>query len=397
MPVPSDSAPTTARGPLSVALRTLAAGALLTLAACGEPGSTDEARILVASGFTDQVFVLDPGSGAVLDSLAVGRRPYARSEPHAMAVAPSGDRWYLTLAHGEPQLQVYERPGHRMIGALTLPMGGAARVGLTPDGAVAFVPDYGRSAGEEPGEVARIRTRTLVITHRTPICPAPHDARVDPSGELVLVTCAFGFEVVLLSASDLSERARIVVAEEPRGGMEGREAPRHAGPSEHPGASMHGADSVGPAGSRGAMPMPMNAAWSPDGSRAWVTLMGGDRIVEVGREGDVRRTVEAGPQPTSLLVTPDGRRLLVTNRQGPSLSIFSLPELELEREIDLGDAPHPQGITMGSEGGTAWVSYEGEVGSQGGVIALDLDSGQLRWQTVVGAYVLGIAWLPSLP
>ncbi len=333
---------------------------ILLVASCAGEPEGEGARLLVASGFTDQVFVLDPESGAVLDSVAIRGRPFARDEPHAIAVSPEGDRWYLTLAHGEPELQVFERPGHRLIGALRLPMGGAARIGLTPDGRIAFVPDFGRSAGDEPGEVARIRTRTLEITHQVRVCPAPHDARVDPTGELVLVACAFGSEVVLLSAADLSELGRVSIGD-------------------------------------GMMPMPMNVAWSPDGDRAWVTLMGGDRIVEIDREGRLVRSVDAGPQPTSLLATPDGRRLLVTNRQGRSLSIFHLPGLELELEVPLGDAPHPQGIAIDPTGRHAWISYEGEVGGLGGVVAVEIDSGELLWRTPVGAFVLGVAWAPALP
>ena len=104
----------------------------------------------------------------------------------------------------------------------------------------------------------------------------------------MLVTCAFGSEVVLVATDDLSEIARIEVADtRPRSPADNGVARRT---------------------------MPMNAAWSNEGDRAWITLMHGDRIVEVSRTGDFIRSVAAGPNPVSLAPTPDGQRLLVTNR-----------------------------------------------------------------------------------
>jgi DNA-binding beta-propeller fold protein YncE len=353
---------------------------VLLVAACGPDPVEEPARLLVASGFTDQVFVLDPVDGTLLDSLAVHSRPVARDEPHGITVAPDGRRWYLTLAHGEPLLRVYERPGNRLVGELALPMGGASRIGLTPDGRIAFVADYGRSAGDEPGEVARIRTRSLEITHREAVCPAPHDARVDPSGERLLVTCAFGSEALLLSAADLSILARIPLPGEGDHGFISGDRP----PGSLPGEGEHGS-------------MPMNATWSPDGSRAWITLMAADAVVEIDREGAVQATIPAGPGPVSPLVTPDGSRLLVTERGGASLAIFRLPALELERRVDLGHAPHPQGLALDGEGRVAFVGYEGEVGGAGGVVAVAIDDGSIRWRREVGAYVLGVAWLTPLP
>lgn len=346
-------------------VRTVATGLLalilVTTGSCRDSPPHEGARLFVASGFTDQVLVLDPSDGRVLDSIVVGERPFSRDEPHGLAVAPDGRRWYLTLSHGEPRLQVRERPGNRLIGALALPMGGASRVGLIPDGSVAFVPDYGRSAGDRPGEVARIRTRTLEITHRTRVCPAPHDANVDPRGELVLVTCARGTEAVFLATADLSEIARIGLS------------PAHLGEIK-----------------------PMNAAWADDGRRAWVSLMGAGQVVELDRSGRIEARVDAGPEPVSLTATPDGRSLLVTNRGDRSLSIFRIPGLRGERRIPLGDAPHPQGLALDGSGSIAFVSHEGEVGGSGGVVAVRIATGEVLWHRRVGAYVLGIAWAPPV-
>jgi len=353
---------------------------LLGAAACGGSGppsgdSAEGPRLYVASGFTDEVWVLDPADGAVLERVDASNRPRAVDEPHGVAVSPDGSRWYVTLAHGEPQLRVHLRPGNRLVGALPLPLSGAARIGLSPDGEVAFIADYWRSGEGRPGRVARVETATLTLTHAPELCPAPHDARPDPTGRWLLVTCAFSDELLLLDAGTMRVRARV-----PVGGIS---------PTPPPPPDSHGM--VPP----GVQAMPMNAAWSGDGSTAWATLMAADRVVAVDRDGTVLAHGGTGHHPVSLSPTPDGARLVVTNRGEGSLSLLRLPGLEEERRIPLPDAPHPNGLALSPDGTTAYVGYEGVVGEPGGVVAVEIPGGRIVWRTPVGAYVLGVAWGPT--
>lgn len=357
------------------------APAVLTLLAACRPGPDTPGHgphLYAASGFTDQVVVVDPFDGTVLRTVGVANRPYSVDEPHGIAVSPDGSRWYVTLAHGEPMLRVFERPGDRQVGALILPMAGASRIGLTPDGEVAFVPDYWRSALDAPGRVARIRTQTLEVTHAPEVCRAPHDARVDPSGRRVLVTCAYGDEIVLLDAEDMRVVARVSLSPPPGG------APPHP----------HEATEMIPEGIEA---MPMNAAWAPDGETAWVTLMAADRVVGIDREGGIVAWGATGRHPASAAPTPDGRRLLVTNRGERSLSILRLPDLGEERRVELDGAHHPQGLALDGEGLTAFVGYEGRVGELGGLVAVRIEDGTVLWRTEVGTYLLGVAWAPPYP
>ena len=47
-----------------------------------------------------------------------------------------------------------ELPTNRLVGMPPLELAGAARVGITPDGEYAFIPDQNRSDRERPNEVA---------------------------------------------------------------------------------------------------------------------------------------------------------------------------------------------------------------------------------------------------
>ena len=83
---------------------------------------------------TDEVLELDAATGSIVQRISVDRRPREIDEPHGIAVAPDGQHWYVSLAHGNPSLWKFERAGNRLVGRLTLDMPGAARIAITPDG-----------------------------------------------------------------------------------------------------------------------------------------------------------------------------------------------------------------------------------------------------------------------
>jgi DNA-binding beta-propeller fold protein YncE len=330
---------------------------LLALGSCDRP-SLAGGRLLVTSGFTDQVFVLDATSGAVLDSVSLDRRPGERDEPHGVAVAPDGQHWYATLSHGEPTLWKYETRGHRLVGRLTLPLAGASRVRVSPDGALAAVPDYWRSGGGRQGRVAVIRTEDLTVVGAPEVCPAPHDAVFSPSGERIAVTCSQGSEVAILDAASLEITGRYSVA-----------------------------DSTAPP------PRPMNAAWSPDGERLWVSLMGRGTIVELELDPGHRSERPTGPAPAQLAFSPRGAWLAVANRGGSSLSLLSM-DADGASRIPVPGA-HPHGVAFDPDRPIVYVTWEGDVNTLGGVMAVDASDGRILWHRSLGIYTLGIAFLPG--
>jgi len=40
------------------------------------------------------------------------------------------------------------------------------------------------------------------------------------------------------------------------------------------------------------------------------------------------------------------------------------------------------------------VTYEGDTRTLGGVVAIDVDTGEILWRTEVGSFTLGVAVLP---
>lgn len=331
----------------------------LGLGACDAVG--DGAGVLYAtSGLGDEVVRLDAGDGRILSRIPVDRTPFETDEPHGIAFAPDGRYWYATLMHGAPSLWKFETRGDRLVGRLTLRAGGAARIGITPDGERAFVPDYDRTEGRT-GRVAVIRLRDLAPIASVPLCAAPHDAEVSPAGDRVAVTCSGGTEIAVLDAAEPTRPAKRW--------------------------------SIGP-GPDGAAPHPLNVAWAPDGQRVYVTLHGAAAVAVLdATTGKELRRVSVGAGPAQLALSRDGRTLVTANRADGSLSIVSTAGWN-ERRVPLG-VTHPHGVALNARGSMAYVTWEGGGDLAGGVVAVSLEEGAVAWRSAAGRYLLGVVWRPD--
>ncbi len=320
-------------------------------------GGGDPDLVMVASGFGDQVIVLEAQTGAVVDSVALDPRRGETDEPHALALAPDGQHWYATVSHGEPTLWKFERVSNRLVGRVKLGTAGAGRIGTSPDGSVAYVPDYYRDGGDLGGEVAVVRLEDLAVVDRWRLCRGPHDAQASPDGTMVAVACALADEVVIVSAEDGSVLTRVLAGPDP--GIPGQ--PKYR---------------------------PLNLVWSATGQEIFVSLHVSGELAIWSYDGSevARLPLPAGPAQLAWVAG----LLVVPNRNSGSVSIVDPNTLSVA-VVELS-VPHPHGVD-GSDDGRAFVSYEGDTQSPGGVVALTVPDGEVVWRTEAGNYNLGILYL----
>jgi YVTN family beta-propeller protein len=301
----------------------------------------------------------------VLARLPFDLRRAETDEPHALGVSPDRQFLYVTVAHGTPTLWKVALPGNRVVGRVQLGTAGAGRVGITPDGETAFVPDYYRSGGSTPSEVAVVRLRDLTVVDRRTVCVAPHDAQVAPSGVVVAITCSKSDEIVVLDVETFSERARFPVSSDP-------------GPPGNPRSR------------------PLNLVWSPAGDRLYVTLHAVDSVAVFSPAGDRIGVMPVGSGPAQLALTTDGTALVVANRRDASVSIVDLvTSTERARVRVAGE--HPHGVALSDDDRTAFVTFEGSTRTPGGVVAIDVATGEERWAVEAGAYTLGVVYAGAGP
>lgn len=325
-------------------------------------GDSPGGRLYITSGATDEVLVLDALDGRVLERFVTKLRRDEVDEPHGIAVAPNGEHWYVTLAHGDPTLWKFELPGDRLVGRVELGTYGAARIGITPDSRRAFIPDYYRSGQGQTSGLAVVDLHTLEIEDRPLVCSAPHDAEVDPEGARVAIACSLSDEIVVLDVESLQEISR-----------------------------FHVDDSPGPPGEP--IFKPLNLLWSPSGDTLYVGLHAAGLIRAFDVEGTLLGSAAVGAGPAQIALTADGQTLVTANRNDSSASVIDLPAFSERERVQLGRT-HPHGIALADRSQIAYVTYEGSVGSPGGVVAIDLSSAEVVWSVEAGAYTLGVAYVP---
>jgi DNA-binding beta-propeller fold protein YncE len=187
----------------------------------------------------------------------------------------------------------------------------------------------------------------------------------------------------------------------------GKEGPLPANTDSHAGHAMHGAKptpvappvdpaEVGYAGERHQMaPATCSPTWaqpSADGRKIFVACNKADEILEIERDAwSVTRRLPTGRGVYNLAVTPDGRLLLATLKQGHMFEIFdvrsgkSLARLKTSTTL-------AHGVTVSSDSRYAFVSSEGKGAEPGKVDVFDLRALALAGSVDVGQQASGIAF-----
>lgn len=319
--------------------------------------------VYVTSGITDEVITIDAASGVVRENLRLDPRRHETDEPHGLAVSPDGRHLYATVSHGESTLWKFELEGDRLVGRVPLGIAGGARIGITPDGARAFIPDYDRGTSGAVSNVAVVELHDMIVTNRLPVCVGPHDAQVAPSGTDVAITCSLSDEIVVLDTRTLAEKHRFFVSDAP-------------GPA---GAPAH---------------KPLNVVWSSGGDLLYVALHMADVIGIYAPDGTAAGRIPTGAAPAQIAITDDGATLVTANRGDGSVTIVELGDTPTPTNVRL-NVQHPHGIALSDDDSTAFVSFEGSTTGHGGVVAVDLSSRTVLWTTEAGAFNLGVVYRPA--
>lgn len=83
---------------------------------------------------------------------------------------------------------------------------------------------------------------------------------------------------------------------------------------------------------------PFGLALGPEG-RLLVTDWSGNRLVEVGPDGNGSRSVAVGAAPSAVIVSRDGKRAYTVDRESDAISIVDLETFTVTGDIGVGQAP----------------------------------------------------------
>ena len=348
-------------------LRSAVFALLVTVPLVAPPAAqTREYVVFVASEAADRIAQVrfGPGGLRVDREFETGVMPGDIDGPHGLAVAPDGNSFFVSLAHGQPFGSVwkYSAATHQVIGRVTLGMF-PATMQVSPSGEFLYVANFNLHGDHVRSSISVVHTGSMLEIARIPTCRMPHGSRFNPQGTRHYSACMMDDELVEIDTSTLKV-ARHFQVTEGRGG----DGPPTSGATSH--AADHGAAA---AGSASCSPTWAQPSW--DGSSIFVACNGRSDIVEIDvASWTLERRIAARPGVYNLAVTRDGR-LVATNRRDQSVSI-----IDLASGRETAHIPTPRkavhGVAVTPDQAYAFVSAEGIGAETGTVTVIDLAAGK---------------------
>lgn len=349
---------------------------------------TDNYWVYVGAESADLVHRVRFGQGgAVVEkTFPVGESAVELEGPHGLQISRDGKYLHLTTGHGSPDGKYWRY----VLGPDTLAAPGIflgffpASIDVTPDGLYAFVVNFNLHGEMVPSSVSVVYTPTSTEVARTTTCTMPHGSRVDPSGLFQYSTCMMDDQLVEIDTRTFEVSRRFGLAKGKEGAIPVTLASA-AAQEEHahhqPGRKM--------------APASCSPTWaqpSADGGKVFVACNKADEIVEIDRAGwSITRRFKTGRGPYNLGVSPDGKLLVASLKQGGGVQIFDLAKgqsiLELKSSTGV-----THGVVVSPDSRYAFVSSEGVGAAPGKVDVYDLRTLTRAASVDVGQQAGGIAF-----
>ncbi len=351
----------------------LATASELSLSSEEAKAQTPTYWVYVASESADEVSVIafTPVSGIQVEKvIPVGFWPLETEGPHGLAIPDDGNHWFVTLGHGVPvfgTLLKFRTGADTLVGRVELGMF-PATVAVS-QAQLAFVVNANFHGDRVPSAVSVVDVPTMVELARVRTCVMPHGSRFSPDQSKHYSVCMIDDQLVELDAYALVVVRRLDLTARSDRTMQGPPT-RNA---DHP----------------------CTPTWvtpSPDGRRLYVPCNRGDVVLEIDVDRwVVVRRFTSPTAPYNAEVTPDGRRLVVTQKGSAEVSIVDL--LSGKRVAAIPSSRRvTHGVSIEPDGRYAFISVEGVRGEAGAVDVIDLEQLRKVASVDVGKQAGGIAF-----
>lgn len=299
-----------------------------------------------------------PDGATLEDDVPVGIMPADLDGAHGLSVAPDGRHFYVSLAHGTPfgKLWKFETGTGELADSTTLGLF-PATIGITPDGAMAFVANFNLHGDPVPSSVSAVFLPPMVELARIETCVKPHGSRVNHAGTFHYSVCVGDDQLVEISVERLAVSRRLHL--QPGSERLLRSSAPETGSAKEP-ASVDGRCG------------PTWVAPGPDDRFLYVACNAHGDVLEIDAQSfSVARRFQADSGPYNLAVTPDGRQLVVTNKGARSVSVFDLESGRETARIETSE-PITHGVAVSPDSRYAFVSNESIGATPGTVDVIDL-------------------------
>ncbi len=368
--------------------------------------------VYVGAESADRIYRLrfGPDGFTVEKTTDVGEMPTEMEGPHGLIISKDGKYLHMTTGHGFPDGKYwqYELGPDTLVGPGVLMGNFPASIDVTPDGRYTFSSNFNLHGDMVPSSVSVIYTPTMTEVAHIVTCTMPHGSRIDPSGRFDYTGCMMDDQLVEIDVKALkvSRRFSVVKGKEgplpPEGdamlrmwidGAKKVSKGQTADPAQVGYAAMEGMKMT-------MAPQSCSPTWaqpSSTGAKIYVACNKADEILEIDRDSwTLTRRIKTGRGPYNLGVTPDGKLLVATLKQGGMFEIFDLATgaslAQLKNSTTVAN-----GVAVSPDSKYAFVASEGVGAAPGKVDVYDLLAKAKVATVDVGQQAGGIAFWKMAP
>lgn len=320
----------------------------------GPSASASDYWVYVANESSDKVSRVrfGPQGATEEQTIDVGIMPADLDGAHGLTVSPSGDHWYVSIAHGQPYGQVwkFDTATDQFVDSATVGLFPAS-MALTPDGSTLFVVNFNLHGDPVPSSVSAVFTPFMSEIKQITTCVMPHGSKINRVGTRHYSTCMMGDQLVEIDTDRLVVTRRLSLTR-------GQE-------------TLLGDDAADRLVMGESACKPTWVTTSPDDEHIYVPCNGRAEILEIDANTmEITRHFPTGKGPYNADVSADGRYLVVSLKGAQSVAV-----------IDLGDGTETQiattqpithGVTISPDSRFAFISNESIGATRGTVDIIDV-------------------------
>lgn len=340
----------------------LLAGCVLGLSAPTTVAQTYSAY--VASESADEVALVqyDGERLTVEETIPVGYMPTETEGAHGMTVAPDGEHWFVSIAHGKPYGRIvkYETGTNRKVGTAETGMF-PATMEISEVTGLLYVVNFNLHGKMEPSTVSVVDPETMTEIDQIETGIMPHGSRFAPDGRMHYSVGMMDGRLYEIDAVNRTVTRSLTM---------GTDTPKPTWVQPHPSKPL-----------------------------AYVANNGTDEVLEVDlTEWAIARRFETGEgtKPYNLDVSPDGTTLVVSYKGTGETGIWDLDAGEQVARRS-NSRPVSHGVVITPDSRYAFVTAEGIGGEPGAVDVFDLNTHERTASADVGQQAGGIAFWKTDP
>lgn len=342
--------------------------------------SAQDYYMYVAAESEDQVhlirFSAESQTAEIAKTINVGRYPTEIDGPHGITVAPDGEHWFVSIAHGNPYglLAKYKTGSDELVATTELGMFPASMEISTTTGLL-YVVNFDLHGPMVPSTVSVIEPDLMIRLTDIETGVMPHGSRIEHSGKFQYHVSMMSDELIEVNTGALNVSRRLKLSEK----------------KEMDHSKMdHSSMDMG----NGMMHKPVEKpTWvdpHPTKPFVYVAGNGSNEVLEINTENwEITRRFKSGKAPYNLEVSPDGQLIVVSYKGEGATGIWDIDSgKELAKISNTRKITH--GVVISPDSKYAFISVEGVGGEPGSVDVISLESNTLIDHVETGKQAGGI-------